>query len=146
VVRSRHASSASFRLRRRPGLVRASELVDRSSVSVRGRVQFAVNVLGAVDKPGMIELSRGDRLSMAIAKAGESTAAKGDLNRIMVTRTEPNGTTASHEVDLYRAIERGDIRYDPLLRKDDILYVPLATRPRGVLSSGLFLLRTLVGL
>ena len=122
------------------------ELSDRATIYVPGPTQFEVKILGAVDKPGVIAVNEGDRLSMAIAKAGSSVDSKADLSRVLVTRTEPDGKTASHQIDLYRAIDSGDIRYDPRLRKDDIVYVPLGSRTHGALSSGLFLLRTLIGL
>ena len=122
------------------------ELSDRASIYVPGPTQFEVKLLGAVDRPGLISINDGDRLSIAIAKAGTSAESKGDLSRVLVTRTESDGKTASHEVDLYRAIDHGDALYDPLLRKDDVVYVPLAAHAHGVLSSGLFLIRMLIGL
>jgi polysaccharide export outer membrane protein len=116
------------------------ELTEGTAVYVPGPVQFEVNILGAVDKPGTVILNEGDRLSMAIAKAGNTVNALADLGRVMVTRTEIDGKTASHEVDLYRAVAQGDIRYDPRLRKGDIVYIPKATKAHGVLSTAAFLL------
>jgi polysaccharide biosynthesis/export protein len=119
-------------------------LTDRSAIYVPGPTTFEIHVLGAVDHPGTIVLNEGDRLSMAIAKAGDTVNATGDFNHIMVTRTEPDGTTASHPVDLYQAIVKGDIRYDPLLRKGDLVYVPIGRQTHGALSTGLFLLTRLL--
>ncbi|HEY8297855.1 MAG TPA: hypothetical protein VIG32_07530, partial [Candidatus Baltobacteraceae bacterium] len=89
------------------------------------------------DRPGYIALSEGDRLSVAIAKAGNSAAAASDLSHVFVTRADPDGRAASHEVDMYEALQRGDLRYDPVLKKGDIVYVPEAKR--GVQNPGGFL-------
>jgi polysaccharide export outer membrane protein len=127
-------------------LSRDAELGDGAAIYVPGATQFEVQVLGAVDAPGSITVSEGDRLSIAIAKAGNRQNSRADLNHIMVTRTEPNGSTASHPVDLYKALEQGDLRYDPRLRKGDVVYVPIASQTHGALSNGLFILEQLVGL
>lgn len=127
-------------------LSRDAELSDGAAIYVPGATQFEVQVLGAVDAPGTITVSEGDRLSIAIAKAGNRENSRADLNHIMVTRTEPDGSTASHPVDLYKALEEGDVRYDPRLRKGDVVYVPMASQTHGALSNGLFILERLVGL
>ena len=119
-------------------------LPDRAAVYVPGPAQFEISVLGAVDHPGTLTLNEGDRLSIAIAKAGSTLASQADLNRVMVTRTEADGTTASHPVDLYQALEQGDDRYDPRLRKGDVVYVPVAKQSHGNLTNAVFLLSHLL--
>jgi protein involved in polysaccharide export with SLBB domain len=98
-----------------------------------------VRVIGAVDKPGDIDVDDGDRLSMAVAKAGASTSSNPDLNRVHVTRRGPSGADAGFEVNLYRELQQGDLRSDPVLQKGDIVYVPQAHRREsggaGVLSA-----------
>lgn len=101
-------------------------LADRAAIYVPGPTTFDVTVLGAVDHPGTVTLNEGDRLSIAIAKAGHSANSHGDLNRITVTRTEPDGKSGSHLVDLYQSLENGNTLYDPRLRKGDVVYVPIA--------------------
>lgn len=119
------------------------ELANRAAVYVPGPATFDITVLGAVDHPGTITLNQGDRLSIAVAKAGNSITSNADLNRIVVTRTESNGKTASHPVDLYQALEQGDSRYDPLLLKGDVVYVPIAKQSHGNLTNAIFLLARL---
>jgi polysaccharide biosynthesis/export protein len=119
-------------------------LPDRSAVYVPGPTTFDISVLGAVDHPGTLTLNEGDRLSIAIAKAGTTPNSQADLNRILVTRTEINGTTVSHPVDLYRSLEQGDSRFDPRLQKGDIVYVPIAKQSHGNLTNALFLLSRLL--
>ena len=119
-------------------------LPDRTAVYVPGPTTFDVTVLGAVNHPGTIAVNDGDRLSIAIAKAGTSPSSHADLDRIMVTRTEADGTTASHPVDLYRSLQKGDSRFDPLLRKGDIVYVPLAAQTHGTWTNAAFLLGRLL--
>jgi len=119
-------------------------LGDRAAVYVPGPTTFDVAVLGAVDHPGTITLNEGDRLSIAVAKAGSSQSASADLGRIMVTRTEANGKSASHPVDLYQSLEKGNNVYDPLLHKGDIVYVPVARQAHSVLPNVLFILSRLI--
>jgi protein involved in polysaccharide export with SLBB domain len=119
-------------------------LGDKAAVYVPGPTTFDVAVLGAVDHPGTITLNEGDRLSMAIAKAGSTQSATGDLTRVMVTRVDPNGKSASHPVDLYQSLEKGNTLYDPVMRKGDVVYVPIAKQTHGVLINALFLLSRLI--
>ncbi len=115
-------------------------LGDRTTIYVPGPTQFDIVVLGAVNHPGTLSINEGDRLAIAIAKAGNSAGSKADLSRIMVTRTEPDGTTASHLIDLYKSLNNADRRYDPLLREGDIVLVPMSNRAHDSLNNAVFLL------
>jgi polysaccharide biosynthesis/export protein len=119
-------------------------LPDHAAVYVPGTTTFDITVLGAVDHPGTITLNEGDRLSIAIAKAGNSANSKADLNRIMVTRAEAGGKAVSHPVDLYQSLEKGDSRYDPRLAKGDVVFVPIARQSHGNLTNAIFLLSRLL--
>lgn len=104
------------------------ELADNAIVYVTGAELIRVQVLGAVSRPGNVEVNEGDRLSMALARAGAESTVKPDLNRVYLTRVDPatGKTMPSYQIDLYQALMRGDQRYDPILRKDDKIYVPEA--------------------
>ncbi len=93
-------------------------------VYIPGPMQFDVEVVGAVDHPGQIVLNQGDRLSMAIAKAGNSATAQADLNNIRLVRTLADGKSATYKINLYRALEQGQSNYDVALQKGDVIYVP----------------------
>ncbi len=93
-------------------------------VYIPGPMQFDVEVVGAVDHPGQIVLNQGDRLSMAIAKAGNSATAQADLNNIRLVRTLADGKSATYKINLYRALEQGQTNYDVALQKGDVIYVP----------------------
>ena len=99
-------------------------LVSGSAIYVPGPVVFRVRVFGAVDHPGDIELSAGDRLAVAIAKAGNSPSMNADLNHIHITHTLPNGQINVTEVNLYRTLKDGDLASDVVLSDDDVVYVP----------------------
>jgi polysaccharide export outer membrane protein len=103
-------------------------LEDNSIVYVNGGDMIRVQVLGAVTRPGNVEVNVGDRLSMALARAGAEAGAHSDLNRVYLTRIDPatGKTLPSYEINLYVALQRGDQRYDPILQKDDKIYVPEA--------------------
>ena len=93
-----------------------------------GPLPVRVEVLGSVDKPGYYYLRTGERLSSAIAQAGTSANAKSDLNHVFITR-DANGKTEKQEVNMYNALKGGDRSSDPVMQKDDVVYVPMARQP-----------------
>jgi polysaccharide export outer membrane protein len=99
-------------------------LPNDSVVYVPDRATFKVRIIGAVDRPGDVEVKEGDRLTSAIALAGNSKSAQADLNRIVITRPLVDGTSQMLPVNLYDELEKGDIDADPVLQKGDIVYVP----------------------
>ena len=116
-------------------------------VYVPGRMTFTVQVIGAVDHPGSIILHEGDRVTMAVAVAGDSRQSNADLNRISLTRHFPNGSVASYRVNLYPALQMGDERYDPVLKPGDVLFIPEATgrsTGEGIFSGLLYVLGALL--
>jgi polysaccharide export outer membrane protein len=119
-------------------------LSEGSVVYVPGRVQFTVEVTGAVDHPGDVQLSEGDHLSVAIAKAGNSQNAQADLNHIRVIRVGPDGTETTTEYNLYDALQKGDPRADVALQKGDVVYVPQSGRHGGFLDGFLYVLTRII--
>jgi len=120
-------------------------LGEGSVVYVPGRIPLIVEVAGAVDHPGDVQVSEGDHLSVAIAKAGNSQNAQADLNHIRIVRTGADGKQTSTEVNLYNALNKGDQQADLALEKGDVIYVPQATRHSDVFSgigSGLLYILT----
>lgn len=101
-------------------------LAEGDVVYVPGPTLINVVVTGAVDHPGEIQVDQGDRLSMAIAKAGNSSTSSADLNHITVLRTLPDGKTEKLDVNLYQALENGDGSADVVLQKNDTIFVPQA--------------------
>ncbi len=99
-------------------------VTDGSIVYIPSPATIDVEVSGAVDHPGEIEMSQGDRLSMAIAKAGNSDASDGDLNNITLTRTDPSGQVQKFNVNLYDALQKGETSADLTLQKGDVVFVP----------------------
>lgn len=93
-------------------------------VYVPGPVQFFVNVTGAVDHPGPIQVNQGDGLAVAIAKAGNSANAQSDLNHVHLIRTGPDGKQVTQEVNLYETLEANDKKANVALEKGDTIYVP----------------------
>lgn len=117
-----------------------ASLGEGSVVYVPGRTQFTVDVAGAVDHPGDVQVSEGDHLSVAIAKAGDSQNAQSDLNHVHLIRTAPDGQQTSTEINLYDALNKGDEKVDLALQKGDVIYVPQASKHSDVfggLGSGL---------
>jgi polysaccharide export outer membrane protein len=105
-------------------------------VYVPGPVQFNVDVIGAVDHPGQIQVNEGDRLSAAIALAGDDANAHADLNHIRLVRTLANGQHVTREINLYDALNKGDESVDVALQKGDVIYVPEARQGTNILSTG----------
>jgi polysaccharide export outer membrane protein len=118
-------------------------LSNNAVVYVEGPLPIQVEVLGAVDHPGYYQVHEGDRLSMAIAQAGTSVNSKADLNHVFVTR-EVDGKPEKQEVNMYNALKGGDFKNsDPVLHKDDVVYVPQAKQPN--LFNPLYLIENLIG-
>ena len=99
-------------------------LEDNSIIYVTGGDTIRVQVLGAVSRPGNVEVTVGDRLSIALARAGAEAAAHSDLSHVFLTRADPaTGKTQSYDIDVHRALEKSDQRYDPVLQKGDKILV-----------------------
>jgi polysaccharide export outer membrane protein len=113
-------------------------LNDNSVVYVPSPVTFNVEVVGAVDHPGEISISEGDRLTTAIAKAGNSANANADLNDIRVTRNLGNGQTKVFTINLYNQLQHGDLASDLPLQKDDVVYVPASRKPGSNTTTSIF--------
>ncbi|MBV8721616.1 MAG: hypothetical protein JO277_05670, partial [Candidatus Eremiobacteraeota bacterium] len=88
------------------------------------------------------QVNEGDHLSAAVAKAGNSQNAHSDLNHIRLIRTSPDGKQTTSEVNLYDALQKGDIAADPALQKGDVIYIPEAYQHRTDFGSGLLYLLT----
>jgi len=117
------------------------------TVAVAQEKQYTVMVLGAVDHPGEIPIKDGERLSMVIAQAGNTTNANADLNHLRVTRTNADGTKTVSQVNLYDALVKGHPEVDMVLKPNDLVYVPEAAKHNpGVFSDLFLILRSLVPL
>lgn len=121
-------------------------LSEGSVVYVPGPTLMNITVNGAVDHPGEIQVAEGDRLSVAIAKAGNDANANADLNNIRVMRTGADGKQQEYTVNLYQALEKGDTNADLVLQKGDEVYVPQAKKGTNLWANGgiLYLLSRLI--
>jgi polysaccharide biosynthesis/export protein len=108
-------------------------LGNETVVYVPGPTPMQVEVIGSVDKPGTVVIHDGDRLAMAIATAGTTANSQADLSHIRVTRTLPSGDTTATEYNLYSALKDGNQAQDPVLTRNDVVYVPQA-RPADRIS------------
>lgn len=120
-------------------------LGEGSVVYVPGPIAFTIDVTGAVDHPGDIQLNEGDHLSAAIAKAGDSQNAHSDLNHIRIIHTGPDGKQTTEEYNLYEALKNGNESADPALQKGDVVFVPEAYQHRNdFFSSMLYVLTRII--
>ena len=120
---------------------------DNALVYVTGAETIRVQVLGAVSRPGNVEVNQGDRLSMAIARAGAEAQVRPDLNRVTLTRRDPlTAKATSYQVDMYQALMHGDLRFDPILQKDDLIYIPEARQVSSAMIGILGAIGRLLGL
>lgn len=111
-------------------------------VYVPGPIQFYVNVAGAVDHPGPIQVNQGDGLAVAIAKAGNSANSQADLNHVRLIRTGPDGKQETEEINLYQSLQGGNQAANVALEKGDTIYVPQAKQRHtdSLLSGFLYVL------
>ncbi len=142
---SGNVSQASLqRLLRQGDITQDQRLGEGDVVYVPGPVQFYVNVAGAVDHPGPVQVNQGDGLAVAIAKAGNSMNAQSDLNHVHLIRTGPSGQQTTQEINLYQALQSNDKSANVALEKGDTIYVPQAKQhaPVGTFANGLLYLLT----
>lgn len=127
--RSGHVTNVSLQKLLRGGDTQVDEhLSEGDVVYVPGPTQFYVNVTGAVDHPGAIQVNQGDTLAVAIAKAGNSANSQADLNHVRLLRTDTDGKQSMQEVDLYKALQGNDASANVALEKGDTIYVPQAAQ------------------
>jgi polysaccharide export outer membrane protein len=116
---------------------------DEMTVYVPSPLTLQVQVLGAVDHPGDVVVREGDRLSMAIARAGNGANSNADLNHITVRRVAAGGVTQTMNVNLYDVLKSGDISRDPVMQKNDLVYVPQSAGHSDRVSGPMSILYTL---
>ena len=121
-------------------------LGDDALVYVTGAETIRVQVFGAVTRPGNVEINEGDTLEVALARAGLESGNHPDLNRVYLTRTDQaTGKTQSYQIDVYEAVQHSDHRFDPVLQKDDKIYVPETRQPSPVLLTTLAIIGRVLG-
>jgi len=92
------------------------------TVAVKEIKSLRVNVVGEVQRPGVLDLKRRVTVLEAISMAGGLTPfAK--ANDLVVIRKQPDGRTLRIGVK-YKDLIRGDDRQNILLQRDDTIYVP----------------------
>ena len=106
------------------------------TVYVPAPTLLTVEVIGAVDKPGDIQVREGDDVAMAIARAGTATQQQADLNRVAVTRAGPNGAKTVLMVNLYDVLKKGDTSHDVIMQKGDVVYVPSSPKNNTLGNAG----------
>lgn len=92
------------------------------TVSVKEINSLKVNVLGQVQKPGVIEVKRRVSVLEAIALAGGLTPFAA-ANRMVVLRKAPDGRLVRIGIR-YKDLVEGDDRQNILLQRDDTVMVP----------------------
>lgn len=120
-----HVTNVSLQKLLRNGDTQVDQhLAEGDVVYVPGPTQFYVNVTGAVDHPGAIQVNQGDTLAVAIAKAGNSANSQADLNNVRLMRTDAQGKEETQNIDLYKALKGNDPAENVALQKGDTIYVP----------------------
>jgi polysaccharide export outer membrane protein len=99
-------------------------VANNAIVYVNGPQSFHVQVLGSVERTGYVDVDEGQRLSVVIARAGVSNQVHPDLNHVTITRVDPDGVQRAHVINMYEALQNGDLRYDPVMKKGDLVFVP----------------------
>ena len=107
---------------------------NQMTIYVISPLPVTVQVWGAVDHPGDVNIKEGDHLVQAIARAGPSVNANSDLNKVELRRTMPDGSIKVTTVNLYDVLRSGNASRDPVLQKGDVVYVPTAKKKPDLLS------------
>jgi len=97
-------------------------------VFVPSAEDFTVMVLGDVVSPGVYPMESGDRLLDALVKAGSWTACA-DIKNVRMLRVPPRRKVDVREINLKRIFDKGDMRFNYVLRDGDIIFVPTKKTP-----------------
>jgi polysaccharide biosynthesis/export protein len=92
------------------------------TVTVKEIKSLRINVLGQVNKPGVLDLKRRVTVLDAISMAGGLTPFAA-ANKVVVIRKQPDGRTLRIGVR-YKDLIGGDDRQNILLQRDDTILVP----------------------
>lgn len=107
------------------GLDPAQEMMNKGMMMVEPSMSgltYQVHVLGEVVNPGTYRITASDRLSEVLTKAG-GVAEQGSQRNIEVRRKE-EGTI---KVDILSFQTFGNLKDNPFLLDNDVIYVPLKT-------------------
>ncbi|MES1228129.1 MAG: polysaccharide biosynthesis/export family protein, partial [Armatimonadota bacterium] len=112
-------------LQLQPGILRLSV----TTVRVH---QIRASVIGAVNKPGIFDLKRGDRISTLLANAqGALMDGSADLHRGTLRRAKSNEVIP---LDLYDLLTKGDTTQDYAVQDGDVVTIPIEIRNRIVID------------
>lgn len=85
-----------------------------------GGINYQIHLLGQVESPGTYRLNPSIRLDEAITKGG-GIAERGSQRQVEVRRDGK-----AHRYDLFRFLRFGDLRQNPFLLDNDVVFVPYA--------------------
>jgi polysaccharide export outer membrane protein len=105
-----------------------AQVENEETIYVPSPLILNVQVLGAVDHAGDVQLHEGDRVLTALARAGTSPSLNPDLNRVIVRRAGSDGKTTTQTVNVYEIVKSADVSKDVVLQKGDVVFVPTAVR------------------
>ncbi|MEK7397405.1 MAG: SLBB domain-containing protein [Candidatus Poribacteria bacterium] len=91
---------------------------------------FEINVMGQITRPGAYPANSESRLLGAIYQAG-GFAEESDIEDILLIRNE-NGEFTKKKVNIKEFILSGNVEFNPLLVKGDIIYVPLSSKAKQI--------------
>jgi polysaccharide biosynthesis/export protein len=91
---------------------------------------FDIDVMGQVKSPGAFMATEKTRLLSAIYQAG-GFAEESDVESVILIRSE-NGLFTKKKINVKEFILSGNIEFNPLLVKGDIIYVPLSANAKQI--------------
>ena len=105
------------------------------TITIKGYHSLRYYISGAVNKPGLYEMTSKATFLELIAKAGGVTADRGNVAYIMRegTQQELSGNVSDRQapvnsplkVDLQNLLDKGDMNSNLLLQTGDVIYIPL---------------------
>jgi len=86
--------------------------------------EYQVHVLGQVTQPGIYHVGPSVRVAELISMAGEINKSGGSFRNIELRQN--NGTV--RHVDLLQYTQKGDLRSNPFVQNNDVVYVPFVSK------------------
>ena len=105
------------------------------NVLIKGYHSLQYYISGAVNSPGLYEMTSEASLMELIAKAGGVLVDRGNVAYILRSSTEKItegddvekllSTKEPIKVDLKKLLDQGDMSHNPMLQSGDVVYIPL---------------------
>ena len=99
----------------------------RVTVSIRALEGFPVHIIGQVKAPAYYKVIDNTTLQELITSA-QGITELADLKHVRLFRTDEEGKTQEREIDFSLFVKQNDLSENPILKENDVVFIPRITR------------------